>query len=166
MSEPVLTAQEVLKWNEITASTWRKLLTEHPEILGLACDIASTTTVAQLLRHIVAVELRYAERISRMPETSYEQIPFDSVDALFATHDRAIDIYKKLLADNIDWEEMIDFQTRSYGTAKASLKTIYFHAMLHGIRHYAQLGTLVRKHGYKTALPGDYLFMGVKMPGM
>jgi uncharacterized damage-inducible protein DinB len=45
---------------------------------------------------------------------------------------------------------------------RASLKTNYFHAMLHSIRHYAQLSTLVRQHGHKPAWPGDYLMMGVE----
>jgi uncharacterized damage-inducible protein DinB len=34
--------------------------------------------------------------------------------------------------------------------------------VLHSIRHYAQLATLVRQHGYKPTLPGDYLFMGIE----
>jgi uncharacterized damage-inducible protein DinB len=162
MREPVLTAHEVLKWNEATSSYWRKFLTDNPAILAIPCDIASTKTVAQLLQHIVAVELRYAERIAHLPETPYEQIPNDSVETLYATHDRAIALYKQALAADTNWEETIEFTTRSYGTMRASLKTIYFHAMLHGIRHYAQLSTLVRQQGYKPAWLGDYLMMGVE----
>jgi hypothetical protein len=38
--------------------------------------------------------------------------------------------------------------------------------MFHSIRHYAQLGTLIRQQGYKADWPGggDYLFMGVTLP--
>jgi uncharacterized damage-inducible protein DinB len=162
MSEPVLTAQEVLKWNETTSDLWRKFLTEHPDILALTCDIASTTTVAQLLQHIVAVELRYAERIAHIPETPYDQVPYDSVEAIYATHDRAIEILKRALTANHDWSETIEFQTRTYGLMRTTLKTIYFHALLHSIRHYAQLGTLARQHGYKPTWLGDYLMMGVQ----
>ncbi len=71
MSEPVLTAQEVLKWNEATSNYWRKFLGENPAILAIPCDIAGTKSVAELLQHIVAVELRYAERIAHLPETYY-----------------------------------------------------------------------------------------------
>jgi uncharacterized damage-inducible protein DinB len=162
MSEPVLTAQETLKWYESTSDHWRKFLTENPAILAISCDIANTKCVAELMQHIVAVELRWAERLARTPETPYEQVPYDTVDVLYATHDRATEIIKQVLAANTDWDQIIEFQTRTYGAAKASLKTILFHALLHSIRHYAQLATLVRQHGYKPTLPGDYLLMGVQ----
>jgi uncharacterized damage-inducible protein DinB len=162
MSEPVLTADEVLKWNESTSEHWRGFLAENPGVLAIACDIAGTKTVAELMQHIVAVELRYAERIAQVAESSYEQVAHDSVEAIYATHDRAIGMINEALAGETDWERRMEFQTRSYGAMRASMKTIYFHAMLHGIRHYAQLGTLVRQHGYKQAWMGDYLMMGVE----
>jgi uncharacterized damage-inducible protein DinB len=162
MSEPVLTAHEVLKWNESTSNYWRKFVADNPAILAIPCDIASTKTVAELLQHIVAVELRFAQRIARLPETAYEQIANDSVETLYVTHDKAIALFKKTLAADINWDETIDFTTRSYGSMRASLKTMFFHATLHGLRHYAQLSTLVRQQGYKPAWLGDYLMMGVE----
>ena len=163
MSEPTLTAQEVLAWNETTSNQWRKFLTENPAILALPCDIPSkSTAAAQLLQHIVAVELRYAERIARLPASDYERVPYDSVEVIYATHDRAISLLKQSLAADIDWDDVIEFQTRSYGAMRASLKTNYFHALLHSIRHYAQLATLVRQHGYQPNWLGDYLLMGVQ----
>lgn len=162
MSEPVLTAQDVLKWNDTISGNWRNFLTGHPQILSLPTDIAQTESVAQLLQHIVAVEIRYAERIARVAETPYDQIAFDSVDAIYATHDRAIKLFKESLASDIDWNQTIEFGTRSYGAMRASLKTIYFHALLHGMRHYAQLSTLVRQNGYKPNWLEDYLFMGME----
>jgi uncharacterized damage-inducible protein DinB len=161
MTEPALTATEALKWNQATNDTWRKLLSEHPEILSLPCDIMQVSTVAQLLQHIVAVELRYAERILGVPETEYADVPYDSVEAIYATHDRAMELYRRALDSIRDWEERIRFQTRSAGVLLTSRKTILFHALFHSIRHYAQLGTLVRQHGYKTGWYGDYLFMDV-----
>ncbi|QNI36724.1 DinB family protein [Edaphobacter albus] len=160
MSEPALTAHEALAWIDTTASKWRGLLTAHPEILLLPCDINRTSTVAELLQHIVAVELRYAERLLGMPETDYTSVPFDSVDAIYATHDRAMQLYRQALDSGLNWDQKIEFATRSMGQLKASPKTILFHAIFHGIRHYAQLGTLIRQHGHKTDWPGDYLFMG------
>lgn len=163
MQEPVLTAAEALKWNQSTNATWRKLLTGHPEILQLPCDIMQTSTVAQLLQHIVAVELRYAERILGLPETDYAQVPYDSVEAIYATHDRAIALFRQALDSNdTRWDEEIRFQTRSAGMLLTSRKTILFHALFHSLRHYAQLGTLVRQHGYKTGWYGDYLFMAAR----
>jgi uncharacterized damage-inducible protein DinB len=164
MHEPVLTAAEVLKWNQSTNATWRKLLTGNPEILALPCDIMQVSSVAQLLQHIVAVELRYAERILGLPETDYASVPYDSAEVIYATHDRAMELYRQALDSDTTWDEEIQFQTRSAGMLLTSRKTILFHALFHSIRHYAQLGTLVRQHGYKTGWYGDYLFMGAKRP--
>lgn len=162
MSEPALTAHDVLKWNDTISGKWRNFLTEHPQILALPTDIAQTESVAQFLQHIVAVELRYAERINGIAETPYDQIAFDSVETIYATHDHAIKLFKEALAAGIDWNQTLEFATRSYGAMRASLKTIYFHALLHGMRHYAQLSTIVRQNGYKPTWFGDYLMMGVE----
>lgn len=164
MSEPILTAREILAWCDTTSGDWQRLLAANPAILDLPCDIANTSTVAQLLQHIVAVELRYAQRIHAMPETEYEEISFDSVEALYATHERAFVLYRQALEGETDWDTPIEFKTRSVGMLLASRKTTLFHAMFHSIRHYAQLGTLIREHGYKTDRPGDYLFMGTTRP--
>ncbi len=165
MSNLALTAEEVLDWHEKNTAAWKQLLTEHPEALSFHCDIAQTKSAGELLQHIIAVELRYAERLANLPATDYAAIPFDSVEAIYATHDRATSLFQQLLAsDNIDWNERIEFVTRSRGPARSSRKTVFFHALLHTARHYAQLATLVRQHGITPTRPMDYLFMDIEKP--
>ena len=163
MPMPHLSAEEVLAWLEKTSTEWRALLEQHPELLGLNCDIAGVNTVGGLLQHIVAVELRYAERLAGLPATDYANIPFDSVAAIYATHDRAIQLFRQELARDVNWDERIDFVTRSMGAARASRRAVLFHAMLHAIRHYAQIATLVRQAGVKPGWPMDYLFMDMEL---
>jgi uncharacterized damage-inducible protein DinB len=159
MTQPILTAEEVLAWNEKTAQNWRQLLTSHPELLTQPCDIAGTKTVAELLQHIVAVQLRYAERLGDLPISDYDAIPFDSAESIYAIHDRTIAIFQQLLSSDINWDEPLEFTTRSRGPLRSDRKTILFHALLHGIRHYAQLASLVRQCGVQPGWPMDYLFM-------
>jgi hypothetical protein len=64
MTQPALTADEMLAWVETTAMKWRALIEEHPEILAMPCDVMGVGTVGALLQHIVAVEVRYAEQLS------------------------------------------------------------------------------------------------------
>jgi uncharacterized damage-inducible protein DinB len=162
MTQPVLTAEEILAWNEKTAKGWRQLVTKHPELLTQPCDIAGTKNVAELLQHIVAAQLRYAERLAGLPISDYDTIKFDSVESIYAAHDRAITIFKPLVTSDANWDEPLEFSTRSRGTLLSDRKTILFHALLHGIRHYAQLATLVRHCGVQPEWPMDYLFMNVK----
>jgi len=159
MTNAVLTAEEILAWNDKTAQGWRQLLTTHPELLTHPCDIAGTKSVAELLQHIVAAQLRYAERLAGLPISDYATIHFDSVESIYATHDRAATIFRQLFTSDIDWSEPIDFTTRTMGTVRSNRKTILFHALLHGIRHYAQLASLVRQCGVKPDWQMDYLFM-------
>jgi uncharacterized damage-inducible protein DinB len=162
MTQPVLTAEDVLAWHEKTAENWRKLLTGHPELLAVPCDIAGTKTVGELLQHIVAVELRYAERLADLPVSDYAALPFDSVEAIYATHDRASAVFKEILTSDIDWDEPTEILTRSFGPARTTRKTMFFHALLHGQRHYAQLATLARHNGVKPDWLMDYLAMNIE----
>jgi uncharacterized damage-inducible protein DinB len=162
MTQPALTADEMLAWLETTSTNWRALVEEHPETLALPCDVMAVRTVGGLLQHIVAVEVRYAEQLSGLPVTEYADIPFDSAAAIYATHERAVGLYRKQLASDVDWDETIELKTHSMGALRASRKTTLFHAMLHSVRHYAQLATLVRQHGIKPGWPMDYLMMGVE----
>jgi hypothetical protein len=113
MSQPALTAQEMIAWNEKTSNGWRQLLIGHPELLSLPCDIAGINTVAELLQHIVAVELRYAQQLANLSVSDYADIPFDSVESIYATHDQAIGLFQQLLASEIDWDASITYNTRS-----------------------------------------------------
>lgn len=162
MAQPVLSAEEVMGWVEMTSASWRELLGTHPEILALPCDIMNVKSAGELLQHVVAVELRYAERLARLPATDYASVPYDSAAAIYATHDRAFGILRELLAGDVNWDEWIEFQTRSMGAARSNRNTVLFHLLLHSVRHYAQLATLVRQHGIKPGAPMDYLFTRIE----
>jgi uncharacterized damage-inducible protein DinB len=158
MNSLALTAQDVVAWHTRTTQEWRKLLTAHPEALTFPCDIAGSS-VGELLQHIVAVELRYAERLADLPATDYAAVPFDTVASLYATHDRAAILFQQLLASPIDWDAVIEQATRTLGPIRSSRKAVFFHAHLHSIRHYGQLASLMRQHGIKPGWPMDYLAM-------
>jgi uncharacterized damage-inducible protein DinB len=153
-------ADELLRWNDLSATHWHGFALANPGILTLPCDIHSSHTVAQLLQHIVAVELRYAQRLAGEPESDYNDIPFHSAEAIFATHDRTLSLLQPLLADAaFNWSTEIEFQTITAGRIRASRRTILIHLLMHSIRHYAQLATLVRTHGFNPDWPMDFLFV-------
>jgi uncharacterized damage-inducible protein DinB len=155
---PAVSMDELLRWNDLTATRWAALLTAHPEALDLPCDIYSSGHVRGALRHIMAVELRYSERLTGKPVTPYEEVPDGSVEELFAVHEKTLATIRALLDDPAqDWEQDMEFTTISAGTQHATRRIMMAHALLHGIRHYAQLATLVRQHGIKPDWPMDFL---------
>jgi len=154
-----------MAWVERTSSGWRELLAGHPEALSLSCDIRETTSVAELLQHIVAVELRYAERLAGLPETPYEAVPFGSVGAVYDTHEKAMELLRELEdREQAYWEEWLEFTTRRAGSMRATRRTVFVHLLMHSIRHYAQLATLLRQHGIAPNWQMDYLLMGAEKP--
>ena len=158
-----LTATEVLRWNDTNTAQWRKLFEQHPEALALPCDIRGSSTVADLLQHIVAVELRYAERLGEEAVTEYDAVSKESITKIFAVHDRAIAKINILLADaTYDWQQEIDMETRQ-GRLIATRNAVLFHALLHSMRHYAQLATLLRHSGITATWPMDYLMVTARL---
>ncbi len=157
-----LTGEQLMAWVERTTDGWRKLVAAHPEVLALPCSVRETSNVAELLQHIVAVELRFAERLSGndVPITEYSAIGLES-EVLFATHARALGLLRDQLAkEGVDWEEELEFVLRNGGKMKASRRVIFVHELMHSIRHYAQLATLVREAGVTPGWGMDYLLMG------
>jgi hypothetical protein len=105
LNEPTLTARDLIARVETTSNGWRNLLAGHPELLDVPCDITDVQTVAQLLQHLVAVELRYAERLADLSTTDYADVPYDSVERIYATHDHAFALIQKLLDSNMNWDD-------------------------------------------------------------
>ncbi|HEY4011500.1 MAG TPA: DinB family protein [Acidobacteriaceae bacterium] len=158
--QPTISVDKLLAWNDSTAQHWRDFILAYPAILELPCDIRKGKTVADTLQHIVAVELRYAQRLFGLPESPYEEIPKYSVDTLMKAHTLAFDLLRNLLErPDYDWSTELSFDTLSQGRLLATRETIVLHLALHGIRHYAQLSTLVRQQGFRPNWPMDYLFV-------
>ncbi len=157
--QATVSAEKLVDWNDTTAQRWRDFILANPLILGLLCDIRNGKTVADTLQHIVAVELRYAQRLAGLPESPYEEIPKNSIDSLHGAHELALGLVRSLLASpDYDWSTELTIDTISAGRLRASRETILVHLTLHSMRHYAQLATLVRQQGFKTTWPMDYLF--------
>ena len=154
-----ISAEKLVAWNDDTAQHWRDFVLANPLILVQLCDIRNGKTVADTLQHIVAVELRYAQRLTGLPESPYEEIPKNSINSLHTAHELAHHLIGNLLADpEYDWTTELLFDTISLGRIRASRETILVHLTLHSIRHYAQLATHVRQLGFKPTWPMDYLF--------
>jgi uncharacterized damage-inducible protein DinB len=155
--------EELIRWNDLTALHWRDLARAHPELLSVPCDIRSSGTAAKLLQHIVAVELRYAQRLASEPESDYDAVPFGTPDEIFATHVRALGLVHPLLANEaFDWNLEIDFRTLTLGEIRATRQDILLHLLLHSIRHYAQLATIARASGIKPDWPMDFIFLNAR----
>jgi uncharacterized damage-inducible protein DinB len=155
-----LTFRELLDYTAAEAERWRRWLAAQPAaVLELPVGTGRTATVRGLVHHIVVVERRYADRLRGEPVTSYEAVPSDSIDALFGALSDARARLEEWLtsATDADLARRLEFQTITAGTLSASARKIVAHLLLHGIRHWAQLATVLRQQGYATDWQHDII---------
>lgn len=151
---------ELLDYASEETTHWRDWFRKNPKALEVACDIAGAKSVCEVVLHIVAVQMRYAERLLNQPITEYSDLESKSAEELFAlAHKSAEDLRSFAVAANdADWDGTLTFPTRTAGTLTASRRKIFVHALLHGVRHWAQLAALLRQQGYKQDWQHDFIF--------
>jgi uncharacterized damage-inducible protein DinB len=154
---------ELIDYCEIETRTWGEFFKKNPKAVELNCDIAGVKTVRELLVHIVAVQSRYAERLLAQPIREYDAFLPMSADQLFADAHKSFEDLRSfaVAANDPDWDGTLSFPTRSAGTLTASRRKIFIHALVHGVRHWAQLATELRHQGYQTDWPHDFIFSDV-----
>ena len=156
--------QDLLSANEAETQKWRTWFEQQSAaVLDVPLSIALAKNVREFLLHIFAVELRYAERLAGLPITDYEALPKGSVNELFGIGARARAMYRDYLATTTDEDlaAAMEFPTRTAGTIRASKRKMFAHAMLHGVRHWAQLATALREAGYAASWGKDFLYSPV-----
>ena len=87
--ESGISFQELMHYNDAETRRWHEFLVQHPDALDLEVGIAGAKDIRGLILHIVAVELRYAERLLGAAVTPYEQLPTGSLDEIFSIGDTA-----------------------------------------------------------------------------
>ena len=115
-------------------------------------------SVGELIRHIFSAETRYVDRLSGRPITDTGSLPADSLDALFQLGQQS----RKSLKNFIEtfpvqeWDVPQEFRLMN-SSLKATPRKIVVHVLLHEIRHWAQIATLLRLTGVTDDFH-DFLF--------
>jgi uncharacterized damage-inducible protein DinB len=142
---------------------WRDFFKKTPAAYELPCDIAGTKNVREVVLHIVAVQMRYAERLLNQPITEYDSLASKPGEELFSLSHKSLEDLRSfaVAANDPDWDGTLTFPTRSAGELTASRRKIFIHALMHGVRHWAQLSTYLRQKGYKQDWAHDFIFSSV-----
>lgn len=160
----IVSLVEIQQWERAEIAHWEVLFGEHPDALDwpFATEDDSDPRLAQVrgvVHHIAAVAHRYADRLEGLPTTPYHAIPAAPDAALFTALREANARLGAWVANASDSElaRVMEFDTISAGTIRASTRKIAAHALLHGVRHWAQLATVLRMHGLPTTWQHDLL---------
>jgi uncharacterized damage-inducible protein DinB len=147
-----LSFRELMDYTGEETDRWEAWLRERgPEVLDVALGEGRWGTVRELLFHTFLVERRYADRLLGEPITPYEGVPPATVDELFAIHRAARERLERYVAGATagEWDDVLTFETLLYGPMYGSRRKIVGHALLHGIRHWAQIATALRQAGHE-----------------
>jgi uncharacterized damage-inducible protein DinB len=153
--------RELTRYFEGETARWREWLAQQdPAVLAAKVGEPPVDTVGALMAHIAGVELVYADALAETPPRAYEWPPTDSLDAIFAVHDEA---FAKLVAflesaDGAALERVHTLRVPGWRLDAPAGKMVA-HLLVHGIRHWAQVATALRRAGHPQPWPHD-LIMG------
>ena len=106
-------------------------------------------TVGEVVRHIFSAEKRYVERMRDLPLTEAAALPSATdVDALFAFgHESRAALRSFVATQPADQLDVARALVIVDTTRRLTPRKILAHIVLHEIRHWAQIATLLRLEG-------------------
>jgi len=115
-------------------------------------------TVGELVRHIFSGEKRYVDRLAGRALTDTASIPTDNTEALFRFSNESRAGLREFVETlpAAEWDSPQDLKIMTY-SLRTTPKKIVVHILMHEIRHWAQVATLLRLDGLKVEMH-DFLF--------
>jgi uncharacterized damage-inducible protein DinB len=139
---------------------WREWFETAPAaVLDLPLGSGAEGTVRTLVKHIFAVELRYAQRLAGEAVSDYEQLSDQTVQELWRIHRTAASLRNRFLREATpeSLDRVLVSDTRKLGRIESRAHVVVVHSFIHGIRHWAQIAAVLRQHGHGGLWEHDWL---------
>ena len=156
---------ELIEFTGWERRQWRERLSAHGDAaLGTGVGAHGDgrfETVGDLVKHIFIAEKHHVDRLSNRPITDVSTIPGDTVEKLFAFGERSRrDLAAFVAAEPADdWDAPREYEINGKMVSVTPRKFIA-HVLLHEVRHWAQIATILRLNGITGNFP-DFLFSPV-----
>ena len=157
-SAPSISFAELLDYQQEQTEQWRELFDKKPFLLKV--DVSPTSTIADLLFHIFTAEYRIAQRLLGETMTQDAEFARRTVSDLFSIGEAAHLKMREYIAHRTQEEVAIPtkFPSPTLGEFEASPKKMLTHAIIHSIRHWAQVARAIRENGQRADFSHDPLF--------
>lgn len=153
---------DLIEYTDWERGVWHEWLRQHGDrVLTIKAGPHGDgrfENVGDLVRHIFSAEKRYIDRLSDRALTDTAAIPNDKVEALFDFGRRSRKELKEFVETFPDqrWDEPTEFKIVN-NVVRATPRKIVVHVLLHEIRHWPQIATLLRLNGLVAGFR-DFLF--------
>ena len=152
---------ELMTYTEWERASWQAWFPRQPAhafttSLGPHGD-GRFNAVADVVRHMFSAEKRYVERLSQRPLTDPATIPSACAEVFAFGQQSRKDLRAFVAAlPAAAWDVAAEHTIQDF-KLKLSPRKIVVHVLLHEIRHWAQIATVLRQNGFKVDFH-DFLF--------
>jgi uncharacterized damage-inducible protein DinB len=160
-----ISLEDLLVYTDWQRVQWHTILQQHgPSVLTTSAGPHGDgrfDAIGDLIRHIFSAETRYVERLEGRALSDTSTLPIDNLETLF-TFGRASRQKLRHFIDTFPPEQWDLTQEFSFMNSRLSAtpRKILLHVVIHEIRHWAQVATLLRLRGVTGDLQ-DLLFSPV-----
>ena len=157
-----LTLLEFLHYAEEEQARWHEWFRKNgDDALRIPYPGDLHTSVDAALKHSFGSELWFAETIGGTPLTDWWSDPPDSYERLFTHGTRAKALIGLILERFTpeDWSRAVELKSPQV-TLKVTARKALANALMHEIRHWAQVAVLVRQHGIAPPGSADLILSG------
>lgn len=160
-----LSVDDLVEYTDWERAKWRDFFAAHGE-QALKIGVGSHgdgrfQSVGDVVKHIFSAEQRYIDRLSGRAITDTSSIATDRVDTLFDFGAGSRSRLKEFVATfpSERWDEAFELKLMNSAIA-ATPRKIVVHVLLHEIRHWPQVATILRLNGIVAGFR-DFLFSPV-----
>jgi uncharacterized damage-inducible protein DinB len=155
---------ELMEFTEWERSKWYEWLQERRDTvltISTGPDSDRLPNVGESVKHIFIAEKHHVDRLSNRPITDTASVSSDNVEKLFQFGRRS----RKDLTEFVDllppgdWDVPREFNIVS-NLVSVTPRKLIVHVLIHEVRHWAQIATLLRLNGLAGGFP-DFLFSPV-----
>ena len=143
-----VTFLELLDYTDDETRRWKGFFQKNPAALDVATDVGGAKNVREVVTHIFMAELMFGTGVLGEPRPDFEKIPKATLEEIFAIGDEARQKMRQFVerADDFQFGEVVPFGR----AGDVSKRKMIVQGLTHGMRHWAQLATDLRRADYQT----------------
>jgi uncharacterized damage-inducible protein DinB len=164
MTKAALGFSEWLQFMDTETRRWQTWFGQQSAVVfdvPVGARDSDTATIRGMLIHIFFVEMVYGCLLVEETVVNYKDLPQRTPEEIFAIGENARAKLKRFIqqtnAEDLNKKlKLGDPSVALY--LQPSKRKAFAHTMLHSTRHWAQVATALRQHGYKQDWQHDFVF--------